>query len=65
MGRRWAASKIKISVSGKNYRLTKAAQLTRNGRKVAEYMSLITGKEISSWRGWEYLKQMEYTLKVP
>ena len=36
-----------------------------NGRKVAEYMSQITGKEISRVRGWEYLKQMEYTLKVP
>ena len=36
-----------------------------NGRKVAELMSLITGKEISRVRGWEYLKQMEYTLKVP
>ena len=36
-----------------------------NGRKVAEYMSQITGKEISRVRGWEYLKQMEYSLKVP
>lgn len=36
-----------------------------NGRKVAEWMSEITGKEISRMRGWEYLKQMEYALKVP
>ncbi|MBE9048703.1 winged helix-turn-helix domain-containing protein [Pleurocapsales cyanobacterium LEGE 10410] len=36
-----------------------------NGRKVAEWMSQITGKKISRMRGWEYLKQMEYSLKVP
>ena len=36
-----------------------------NGRKVAEWMSEVTGKKISRIRGWEYLKQMEYTLKVP
>ena len=36
-----------------------------NGRKVAEWISEITGKKVSRIRGWEYLKQMEYTLKVP
>lgn len=36
-----------------------------NGRKVAEWMSEIIGKKVSRIRGWEYLKQMEYTLKVP
>ena len=36
-----------------------------NGRKVAEWMSQITGKKVSRMRGWEYLKQMEYSLKVP
>lgn len=36
-----------------------------NGRKVAEWMSEVTGKKVSRIRGWEYLKQMEYTLKVP
>jgi transposase len=36
-----------------------------NGRKVAEWMSEIAGKKVSRMRGWEYLKQMEYTLKVP
>jgi hypothetical protein len=36
-----------------------------NGRKVAEWMSEVTGKKVSRMRGWEYLKQMEYTLKVP
>ena len=36
-----------------------------NGRKVAEWMSQITGKKVSRMRGWEYLRQMEYTLKVP
>ncbi len=29
------------------------------------WMSEITGKKVSRIRGWEYLKQMEYTLKVP
>ena len=36
-----------------------------NGRQVAEWMSEITGKKVSRMRGWEYLKQMEYSLKVP
>ena len=36
-----------------------------NGRKVAEWMSEITGQKVSRMRGWEDLKQMEYTLKVP
>ncbi len=36
-----------------------------NGRKVAEWMSQITGKKVTRMRGWEYLKQMEYSLKVP
>ena len=36
-----------------------------NGRKVAEWMSQITGKEVTRMRGWEYLKQMEYSLRVP
>ena len=36
-----------------------------NGPKVAQWMSEITGQEISRQRGWEYLKQMEYSLKVP
>ena len=32
---------------------------------VAEWMSEITGQKVSRMRGWEDLKQMEYTLKVP
>jgi hypothetical protein len=28
-------------------------------------MSEVTEKKVSRMRGWEYLKQMEYTLKVP
>lgn len=36
-----------------------------NGRKVAEWTPQVTGKEVSRMRGWEYLKQMEYTLRVP
>ena len=36
-----------------------------NGRKVAEWMSEITGQKVSRHRGWEYLKQMQYSLRVP
>ena len=36
-----------------------------NGRKVAEWMSQVTGQQVTRMRGWEYLKQMEYALKVP
>lgn len=36
-----------------------------NGRKVAEWMSQITGKTVTRMRGWEDLKQMEYSLRVP
>jgi transposase len=36
-----------------------------NGRKVAEWMSEITGKQVSRMRGWEYLKQIDYNLRVP
>ena len=36
-----------------------------NGRKVAEWMSEITGQKVSRYRGWEYLKQMQYSLRVP
>lgn len=36
-----------------------------NGRKVAEWMGEIAGKKVTRMRGWEYLKQMEYSLKVP
>jgi transposase len=36
-----------------------------NGRKVADWLSELTGKEISRHRGWEILKQMGYRLRVP
>ncbi|MDJ0676137.1 MAG: winged helix-turn-helix domain-containing protein [Calothrix sp. MO_167.B42] len=36
-----------------------------NGRKVADWLSEVTGKRISRHRGWEYLKQMTYRLRVP
>jgi transposase len=36
-----------------------------NGRKVAEWIGQIIGRKISRVRGWEYLKQMEYGLRVP
>lgn len=36
-----------------------------NGRKVADYLSELLGVTISRQQGWEYLKQMEYRLRVP
>ncbi len=36
-----------------------------NGRKVADWLSELTGKRISRYRGWEYLQQMRYRLRVP
>lgn len=36
-----------------------------NGRKVADYLSELLGVSISRQQGWEYLKQMEFRLRVP
>ncbi len=36
-----------------------------NGRKVADLMSNLLERPISPQRGWEYLKAMEYRLRVP
>ena len=36
-----------------------------NGRKVADYLSQLLGVSISRQQGWEYLKQMEFRLRVP
>lgn len=36
-----------------------------NGRKVADWLSEITRRRISRHRGWEYLKQMTFRLRVP
>jgi transposase len=36
-----------------------------NGRKVADYLSELLGVTIRRQQGWEYLKQMEYRLRVP
>lgn len=36
-----------------------------NGRKVADWLSELTGKKISRYRGWEILKQMSFRLRVP
>lgn len=36
-----------------------------NGRKVAELMSDLLERPVSPQRGWEYLKAMEYRLRVP
>ena len=35
-----------------------------NGRKVADWLSELTGKSISRYRVGEYLKQMRYRLRV-
>ena len=36
-----------------------------NGRKVADWLSQLTGKKISRYRGWEILKQMSFRLRIP
>jgi transposase len=36
-----------------------------NGRKVADWLSQVTGKMISRQRGWEILRQMTFRLRVP
>jgi transposase len=36
-----------------------------NGRKVADWMSSVLERPVSPQRGWEYLKQMEFRLRVP
>jgi transposase len=36
-----------------------------NGRKVADWMSQILGRQVSRQRGWEYLKSMRFRLRVP
>lgn len=36
-----------------------------NGRKVADWMSEVLGYRVWPQRGWEYLKAMEYRLRIP
>lgn len=36
-----------------------------NGRKVADWLSEVTGTKISRFRGWEILRQMTFRLRVP
>lgn len=36
-----------------------------NGRKVADWLSEVTGVTISRQRGWEILPQMTFRLRVP
>lgn len=36
-----------------------------NGRKVADWLSEVTGTKISRQRGWEILRQMSFRLRVP
>jgi len=36
-----------------------------NGRKVANWMADLIGRHVSRQRGWEYLKQMRFRLRVP
>ncbi len=35
-----------------------------NGRKVADWLSEVTGTDISRQRGWEILRQMTFRLRV-
>ncbi len=36
-----------------------------NGRKVADWIGELIGRPVSRQRGWEYLKQMRFRLRVP
>ena len=36
-----------------------------NGRKVADWLSEVTGTTVSRQRGWEILRQMTFRLRVP
>lgn len=36
-----------------------------NGRKVADWIAGLIGRPVSRQRGWEYLKQMGFRLRVP
>ena len=36
-----------------------------NGRKVADWLTELTGTKITRQRGWEILKQMGFRLRVP
>jgi transposase len=36
-----------------------------NGRKVADWLTSLTGRQISRQRGWEILRQMTFRLRVP
>ena len=36
-----------------------------NGRKVADWLTGLTGRQISRQRGWEILRQMTFRLRVP
>ena len=36
-----------------------------NGRKVADWIAQLIGRRVGRQRGWEYLKQMEYRLRIP
>ena len=36
-----------------------------NGRKFADWMSRVLERQVAPQRGWEYLKQMEFRLRVP
>jgi transposase len=36
-----------------------------NGRKVADWLTQLTGTTISRQRGWEILRQMTFRLRVP
>jgi transposase len=36
-----------------------------NGRKVADWIAQLIGRPVSRQRGWEYLKQMRFRLRIP
>ncbi len=50
---------------GRRYKKKHAFGGLWNGRKVADWLSEVTGTHISRQRGWEILRQMTFRLRVP
>jgi hypothetical protein len=51
--------------SGRLYKKKPAFGGLWNGRKVADWLTEVTGTTISRQRGWESLRQMTFRLRVP
>ena len=50
---------------GRHYKKLDSEGGQWNGRKVADSIADLIGRPVSRQRGWEYLKQMRFRLRVP